>query len=371
MYGINFEGLRRRQTYDEVVDYLQNDRETVKYPDRSAKFLRESPEIMNLLDGEGIGYDALVDQQRRALIQQKVKTIELEKAQEQQTTPAHARATVQQSRAPSDVSMFEWGSAYEDMQQDIEMDLQAAADESRKRRQQIYDDVQDDLGASSSSFAQQMASASAASSSNQPRDDVEQTAIAPIEVDPAEKKRAMDDKPRDDAKPKKVKDNPPINITGEMIRKIADVDLALKAIKESKKIPAQIKAKDNGKKLMLGNISGDTGGTGDDSPSRRIRVKQSIGKDKSDESPARSSASRDYGTQKDSDPKNRNRSYWRNKKVGYIVDQISAFGIRPPEGALTGTKKIRNKAGEVIREEKVRKLNKDELLDMLFEKLGI
>jgi len=450
MYGINFEGLRRRQTYDEVVDYLQNDRETVKYPDRSAKFLRESPEIMNLLDGEGIGYDALVDQQKRALIQQKVKTIELEKAEEQQTTTAHVRAATRQSRSPSDVSMNDWGSAYEEFIQDIEMDQQDAEQLSKERIKQMINEVQQDLGATSVSFAQQMASAAAASSSTQlpliygppipapmavdlegkgpekrgPEDEVEPRGrpgrpklvlptITPIEVDPEDKKRLRDTKPEDVSKSKKVKEqqvkellaltdipraellkltdeqrtellkltDKPANviITGDMIRKIADVDLALRAAKEAQtirqnptpKINTNLTQVSDDVKKRIENMRGDTGGTGDDSPTRRIRAKQTIGKDKGDESPTRSSTNRQGGTPKDTDPDNRKRTYWYNQSVGYVTAQLDAHGIKLTEGELTGSIKHRNKKGEVIREEKVHRLTKPEKLERLFAHLGI
>ena len=31
------DGLRRRQTYEEVIDYLENDNDKIKYADRTAK----------------------------------------------------------------------------------------------------------------------------------------------------------------------------------------------------------------------------------------------------------------------------------------------------------------------------------------------
>ena len=47
----NHDGLRRRPTYDEVIDYLENDQPKVKYPDRRATFLRNSP-YMTQFDGD-------------------------------------------------------------------------------------------------------------------------------------------------------------------------------------------------------------------------------------------------------------------------------------------------------------------------------
>jgi hypothetical protein len=54
-YAINYQGLRQRQTYDELVDYLLDKQPKIIYPDRRAKFIRNSPQLSNLLDGDGMG----------------------------------------------------------------------------------------------------------------------------------------------------------------------------------------------------------------------------------------------------------------------------------------------------------------------------
>lgn len=43
--------LRQRPTYDEVVDYLENEQPKIKYPDRKASFLRNSP-YLSQFDGD-------------------------------------------------------------------------------------------------------------------------------------------------------------------------------------------------------------------------------------------------------------------------------------------------------------------------------
>ena len=48
-------GLKKRQSYDEIVDYLINKQEKIKYPNRLAKQLRNSNQLSNLLDGDGQG----------------------------------------------------------------------------------------------------------------------------------------------------------------------------------------------------------------------------------------------------------------------------------------------------------------------------
>ena len=49
--GLNPTGLRKRPSYEEAINYLQNDQEIIKYPNRAAKQLRESP-WMTVLDGD-------------------------------------------------------------------------------------------------------------------------------------------------------------------------------------------------------------------------------------------------------------------------------------------------------------------------------
>ena len=59
MYAVNYIGLRKRNTYNELIDYLQFGQEKIIYPDRFAKRVRETPQLTNLLDGEGLGHAEL------------------------------------------------------------------------------------------------------------------------------------------------------------------------------------------------------------------------------------------------------------------------------------------------------------------------
>ena len=53
-------GLRRKPTYEEVIDYIETDPDKVKYPNRTAKFLRSTFQLSQL-DGMG---QALLEQQQ-------------------------------------------------------------------------------------------------------------------------------------------------------------------------------------------------------------------------------------------------------------------------------------------------------------------
>ncbi len=46
-------GLQRRDKYEEIVDYLEHGQEKIRYPNRRAKQMRESP-YLTQLDGEGM-----------------------------------------------------------------------------------------------------------------------------------------------------------------------------------------------------------------------------------------------------------------------------------------------------------------------------
>ena len=54
------DGLKRRQTYEEVVDYIEDDKDKIKYPDRTAKQLRNTFELSQL---DGVGMQLMEQQQ--------------------------------------------------------------------------------------------------------------------------------------------------------------------------------------------------------------------------------------------------------------------------------------------------------------------
>ena len=45
-------GLRRKQTYEEIIDYIENDPDKIQYPNRAAKYLRNTFQLSQL-DGMG------------------------------------------------------------------------------------------------------------------------------------------------------------------------------------------------------------------------------------------------------------------------------------------------------------------------------
>ena len=59
MYQVNYKGLRRRESYDEVVSIIENDQSKIKYPNRVAVQILNIP-YMKQLDTE-----ALMDMQNQ------------------------------------------------------------------------------------------------------------------------------------------------------------------------------------------------------------------------------------------------------------------------------------------------------------------
>ena len=66
---VDFAGLRKRQTYEEIINYLEHGQELIKYPNRAAKFLKDSP-YLTQLDGEGM---RTLEEQQLGAMRQRAK----------------------------------------------------------------------------------------------------------------------------------------------------------------------------------------------------------------------------------------------------------------------------------------------------------
>ena len=58
--------LKVRKTFEEVIDFIQNDKTKIKQPNRKAKFLRNSFELSQL---DGVGMILMEQQQLREMKQ--------------------------------------------------------------------------------------------------------------------------------------------------------------------------------------------------------------------------------------------------------------------------------------------------------------
>ena len=96
-YAINYKGLKKRETYDELIDYLANRQEKITYPDRRAKQFRTSPELSNLLDGEGMGIVNIEQQQVNIVKEQQKEHAMRQVASESNGTTHILRAAASQT----------------------------------------------------------------------------------------------------------------------------------------------------------------------------------------------------------------------------------------------------------------------------------
>ena len=104
------QSLRKRPTYNELIDYLENKQPVIKYPDRRATFLRNSP-YLSQFDGDS-WID--LDEQENRINKEKMKELMLKEFASQRGLTAQAvRAQTQHySMASSSSSSPRGSSAY-------------------------------------------------------------------------------------------------------------------------------------------------------------------------------------------------------------------------------------------------------------------
>jgi len=99
--AINYQGLKKRETYDQVVDNLRNRQERVRFPNRLAKQIRNSPQLSNLLDGDGMG---LVEMEKHQL--NRMKEEQKEHAVRQAASQEGGTAQVYRALGPNENTEF-------------------------------------------------------------------------------------------------------------------------------------------------------------------------------------------------------------------------------------------------------------------------
>jgi len=69
---VDYTGLRKRPTFEGIVDYLANEQEKTKYPDRQAKQIRNHPYLTQL---DGVGMFEMQEQQENAWKEQEKERV--------------------------------------------------------------------------------------------------------------------------------------------------------------------------------------------------------------------------------------------------------------------------------------------------------
>ena len=90
-------GLRKKPTYDSLVDYIQNKQPTLKYPDRVATQIMNSRELLSL---EKIGMIGMEEQQQNIMKQQQRETIITQLSNREGATSKHLRTVKQPKKIP-------------------------------------------------------------------------------------------------------------------------------------------------------------------------------------------------------------------------------------------------------------------------------
>jgi hypothetical protein len=97
MHAINYNGLRKRESYDDLVRYIERDPNKIRYPNRSATFLEQS-HYMKHLGGED--YMAMEEQQLRVSKEKVKEDVIRERAGGGEATSALVREEVRREAPP-------------------------------------------------------------------------------------------------------------------------------------------------------------------------------------------------------------------------------------------------------------------------------
>ena len=57
MHQVNYNGMRKRDTYDEIVNSLETETLKLRYPDRRATFTNNSPQVLAIRSATALDID--------------------------------------------------------------------------------------------------------------------------------------------------------------------------------------------------------------------------------------------------------------------------------------------------------------------------
>ena len=162
---MNKYGLRKKPTYDSLIDYIQNDQPNIKYPNRLATQITNSREMTKL---DGVGMIGMEEQQLNLGIERQRQIQISELATREGTTAKHMRSVKPPKQKPSEPVFFDIGSESERFVDDIdeilaEEDVKKSEKASGVMRQVINSLVE--LVPSQQDFAHRMASVASSSTS--------------------------------------------------------------------------------------------------------------------------------------------------------------------------------------------------------------
>ena len=140
--GLRYAELQRRPTYEELIDVIVKDFK-VKLPDRTATLIYNSPEIQNLLAGDGSSIKDVEEHELRKYKEEE-KEIEIKRQASTSSQTAHQIRTQEQGTSTFDPpQMFDMtlDERIDDVHEDIEDNLENHAHNKKQQHQQMVDFV--------------------------------------------------------------------------------------------------------------------------------------------------------------------------------------------------------------------------------------
>ena len=140
--GLRYAELQRRPTYEELIDVIVKDFK-VKLPDRTATLIYNSPEIQNLLAGDGSSIKDVEEHELRKYKEEE-KEIEIKRQASTSSQTAHQIRTQEQGTSTFDPpQMFDMtlDDRIDDAHQDIVDNLENHAHNKKQQHQQMVDFV--------------------------------------------------------------------------------------------------------------------------------------------------------------------------------------------------------------------------------------
>ena len=96
-FKVSYNGLHKRDSYEGLIDYLENKQEKVKYPNREAKFLRDSPQYQSLLSQ---GFTEVEEQQLNKIKEEEEKHAVIKTSNDTNETAKEVKVVASQTDKP-------------------------------------------------------------------------------------------------------------------------------------------------------------------------------------------------------------------------------------------------------------------------------
>ena len=144
--GLRYAELEKRPTYEELIDIIVKDFK-VKLPDRTASFIYNSPEIQNLLAGDGSSINDIEEHELRKY-KEEVKEIEIKKQASTSTQTAQQIRTQEQGTSTfQKPQIFDMtlDDRIDDVQDDMKDNLDNHAHNLQQQKQQIVNIINNHL----------------------------------------------------------------------------------------------------------------------------------------------------------------------------------------------------------------------------------